>query len=157
MALQNSINTGTISSGWSSFNTTISATILNPTLGPVAQNLSYYFLLGDILFLHYLLETTAPGSPGSGDYLWNIPSGFQINTSITGTFNTNNKTVSPIVGVGQVSNGLGSNYAATITAYNSTSFKAFLGSFYVSSSDVSLASSNGVCYSWFCYFPVIIL
>ena len=82
MRLNNKINSPTNSLGWASFTTTVSATTTNPTSGTIAVNVSYYLQMGKMLYIKYNYKQTAAGTAGSGTYLFNIPTGFTIDTSI---------------------------------------------------------------------------
>lgn len=82
MRLNNMINSPTDSSGRTAFTTTITATTTAPTPGTIATNVSYYLQMGKTLFVTFNYSTTTGGNAGSGTYLFSIPTGFTINTSI---------------------------------------------------------------------------
>jgi hypothetical protein len=82
MALQNIINSPTVSSGWTSYNLVIGAVTTAPTLGTVIQNTAYYKQDGKQLTIMYSFSQSTAGSAGSGIYLYPLPSGFIINTTI---------------------------------------------------------------------------
>lgn len=85
LRLNNSINSPTVSPGWTAFTTIISATTTPPTPGTIAVNTSSYFLMGKMLYLKYYFYQTNNGSGGSGIYLFSIPPGFTINTTVVPT------------------------------------------------------------------------
>ena len=81
MATNNIVNLQTKSS-WTSFTTTITATTTNPTPGTGVTKSSYYLQMGKILFVKFFFNENAGGADGSGVYLFNIPTGFTINTTV---------------------------------------------------------------------------
>lgn len=82
MAGNNAINAVTSSSGWTSFTTTITAVTTNPTQGAGATKTSYYLQEGKVLRIVFNYKQTAAGTAGSGTYLFSIPAGFTINTTV---------------------------------------------------------------------------
>lgn len=85
MSINNMINSATNSSGWTSFTTNITAIGTNPN--PGGQNRrSYYLQIGYLLNIRYNFTCNSSGSGGSGAYIFNIPSGFTIDTSVVPTF-----------------------------------------------------------------------
>jgi hypothetical protein len=86
MPLQNIVNSPTSSSGWTPFNTVITSTGTSPTLGSGTVVNSYYLQEGKKLFLNMTLSQTSSGTAGSGNYLFSMPAGFTINTTITGLY-----------------------------------------------------------------------
>ena len=88
MAGNNAINAVTSSSGWTSFTTTVTATTTNPTQGTGVTKSSYYIQVGKTLFIQFFYSQTGGGAGGSGDYLFNIPPGFTINTTVSPALNT---------------------------------------------------------------------
>ena len=80
---QNTINSPTSSSGWTSFTTIIDCNPTAPTPGTIVQNVSYYLQFGNILYISYTFAQSTAGTAGSGPaYLFNMPTGFTINTTI---------------------------------------------------------------------------
>jgi len=69
---------------WTSFTTTISGTSTAPTPGSGATLTSYYLQMGKMLFINMNFSQINAGSAGSGYYLFNLPTGFSINTSVSG-------------------------------------------------------------------------
>jgi hypothetical protein len=78
-----------LSRTWTPFTTTITAVTTNPTL-PKAGSYkiqSYYLKFGKILYVFMIYSQSALGVTGSGIYLFNIPPGFTINTTIAPVYN----------------------------------------------------------------------
>ena len=53
-----------------------------PTKGTVVSDTAYYKVVGRSLFIRYTYGQSGPGAAGSGDYLFPIPAGFTIDTSV---------------------------------------------------------------------------
>lgn len=121
MNSNNVINSSTNSNGWTSFTTSITATSVNPTKGTVVTDVSYFFPVGKILYVHYSYKQSSAGSAGSGNYLFSIPSEFTINTNITGTFASNLRpaigSFSSSIGSPVNRNGVGSAFVYDATHY----------------------------------------
>jgi hypothetical protein len=60
----------------------IAATTTNPTPGTSTSVASYY-RVGKMLYIKYFFNQTTAGTSGTGTYLFNIPSGLTIDTTIT--------------------------------------------------------------------------
>ncbi len=86
MSSNNAINAPTSSSGWTSYVTTITGSTTSPTTGTVSYNQSYYLQVGKILYLTYSFAKTSGGTAGSGYYIWSIPAGFTIDTTVVKAF-----------------------------------------------------------------------
>lgn len=86
MKTNNSINSAVSSFGWTSFTTVITGTSINPTIGAGTTQQSYYFQQGKSLRIQFTLNNNpSTATNGSGTYLFSIPSGFTIDTSIIST------------------------------------------------------------------------
>lgn len=69
---------------WISYTPTITCPTTNPTL-PSASNVFYncqYTVVGKTMFIRFYLGLNATGTKGSGLYLFSIPSGYTIDSSI---------------------------------------------------------------------------
>jgi hypothetical protein len=78
---QNSIN-GANPSSWTPFTTTITADTTNPTIGSTSTITSYYWLTGKMLSIQLSFTADGTGTNGSGTYLFNLPAGYTINTTV---------------------------------------------------------------------------
>jgi hypothetical protein len=101
----------------------ITATTSNPTKGTTAVDKMWWRRVGDSMEVRFEYRQTVAGSAGSGDYLFGIPAGYQIDTNKitfyntvegTGAWTTNN-----IVGNASVSNST-TNAEGSVLAYDST-------------------------------------
>lgn len=136
MTSNNRINSPTNPLGWIAFTTSITATTTAPTFGTGTQIKSYYLQQGKLLSVRFLLIGTATGSNiGSGTYLFSIPSGFSMNTSIVSFNNTAFSLGSAFAFLSAFST-YGSGSAV---AYDSTHYAAFL---FLSSSGGNYLSSG---------------
>jgi len=81
MAQQNITNSPNPSI-WTSYTSTITATTTNPTLGSGFVLTSSYLQNGKSLNVALTFYQLNPGTAGSGNYLFSLPSGFTINNSI---------------------------------------------------------------------------
>ena len=66
---------------WTSFTMSITGSTSNPTKGTVSVDKAYYKQIGDSLEITYTIIQTAAGAAGSGVYLYNLPSGYLINSA----------------------------------------------------------------------------
>lgn len=120
MEPNNQINAPTSSTGWTSFTTTISAVTTSPTTGTILNNTSSYLQMGKMLFVKYFFNQSGAGTAGSGIYLFNIPSGFTINTTVVPAVNAKIPNLGSASSV-SVGNGIGIPYV-----YDSTHYALFL-------------------------------
>lgn len=77
---------GTIVTDWQAFpsvaaGTLITATTTNPTYGTVTQNVALWRRVGDSMEIIWTFRQSTSGSSGSGTYLFNLPPGYQIDTT----------------------------------------------------------------------------
>jgi hypothetical protein len=121
MALQNIIN-GANPSVWTSFTTTITATTTSPTLGSGTVLTSAYLQIGKLLYIVMNLSQTSAGVAGSGTYLFSIPSGFTINTAISGTSSTASPYSFPVFGSCTATFGTGSFVNGGVIVRDSTHY-----------------------------------
>lgn len=150
MAANNVINVDMTSSGWTLFTTTITATTTSPTLGAGSTTQSYYLQVGKILYVKFIFTNVSitGATSGSGTYLFNIPSGFTINSSIVTFSNPDFAMGSSIF-----KNGSGSVIGfGIVTAHNSTNYKIMMYTNGVTAfnflSSTYLAINNATLYSY---------
>ena len=120
MAGNNAINAVTSSSGWTSFTTTITSTGTAPTEGTGVTKSSYYIQVGKTLFIQFFYNQTGAGTAGTGDYLFNTPPGFTIDTTIVPTLNTF-MSLGSCAAIGVANTGIGS-----VVIHDSTHYKLFM-------------------------------
>lgn len=124
MNANNRINSPTSSLGWTSFIPTITAAT-PPNFGSTAVIKSYYLQEGKVLFLTLFINPSGSGvSGGSGTYVFSIPSGFTMNTAITGV-----TTAPPYFGLGSATAyavGNGAVGSGTALAYSATQYVLLL-------------------------------
>jgi hypothetical protein len=71
--------TGTAIGGWTSFPMVISGTVTNPTKGTITSEVAQWRRVGSNMeVLYHLVQTTVGAADGSGDYLFNLPTGYTI-------------------------------------------------------------------------------
>ena len=70
-----------IVSSWKPFNTVISAKDGSPSVGSATIS-SYYLLKDNLLNISFTLHQTSAGTSGIGTYLFSLPSGCTIDTSV---------------------------------------------------------------------------
>lgn len=111
---------------------TITGVTSNPTKGTTSVDRIVHSRVGAWLKAIYQYEQSAAGASGSGDYLFQLPSGLSFDSTFvqfyTGTIISVTASQSfpkAIVGHGAVGMGVGSGYLATATliAYDSTRFR----------------------------------
>ena len=123
MKINNKINSQTSSQGWTAFTTTVTATTTSPTYGAGSVIKSYYLQQGKVLFVTLsITAVNGSGSNGSGVYLFNLPSGFTMNTSIVSFPNSDFAIGSATAYV----QGNGDNGTGIAIAYDSTHYALFL-------------------------------
>ena len=121
--------TGGINLGWTAFTTTAKGSTTNPTYGTTAVSSSYYMVMGKMLFLTYQVYwSTSAGTAGAGNYYFNLPTGFTINTAVA------------TAGNGAGSNAIGSSYWGASGSVSAT------GTALVYGSNAYVVQSNG--YYW---------
>jgi hypothetical protein len=103
----------------------ISATTTAPTRGTTAIDSTYVERKGSYAYITWAMQQTSAGTAGSGTYLLNVPGGFAIDTTITGTTSTaanasSSKEASRVVGVGYIGLDSSSNGPIFCYVYNST-------------------------------------
>ncbi|MDP1614444.1 MAG: hypothetical protein Q8L68_01465 [Methylococcales bacterium] len=148
----NNIDVRTWSYGWTSFTTSITAVTTNPSL-TITSSQSSYFQFGKQLFLIFQVYiASASPSRGNGVYLFNIPPGFTINTSIVRL--VNNTATLGAVGGRDTNNG--DNYLGRASAFDSTKYSMFIydrattadgSTYYISSSSMSAFTASPIVLS----------
>jgi len=143
---------------WTSFTTSITGTTTSPTPGGGVTNKSYYLQVGKMLYVSFYYSQATPGSAGSGTYLFNLPSGFSINTSIINAASTSY--TGSVLGTASMNNiGVGSGWGQVL-AYNSTQYQILINSpgssssQPLSSSYFNLGSTNTLIYTAYLMVPV---
>jgi hypothetical protein len=89
MVTNNVINNDLSPTGvtWTSFTTTITGSITNPTTGTNTTK-SYYAVIEKTLYISFYYSQTTAGTAGSGSYRFSIPPGFTINTTLNPSFSS---------------------------------------------------------------------
>lgn len=75
--------------GWSSYSLTIGGTGSAPTKGTIVRDIAQWRREGSDMLIRYDYEASAAGAAGSGTYLFPLPAGFSVDTSIVGTTSQN--------------------------------------------------------------------
>ena len=130
-----------VSTPWTPFTTTITATGSNPALGAGGTIVSYYMQIGKILFLNMTLNNPSSGNSGSGTYLFNLPPGFTINNSIISYYSSTG-ILSAIGSLFATNGGIGG--IGIIYAYNANHYSLY--TYYNSGNSTA---SNIVSGTWF--------
>jgi hypothetical protein len=110
---------------WTLYTPTLgSAVAPAPTVGSGTVLTGYYLQNGKILNLQLYFNQTSAGTAGGGNYLFSIPTGFTINTTITGLFNSSAPFNLPTIGSCTASIGNNTNNLSPGAAivYSSTQF-----------------------------------
>jgi len=92
---------------WQPFTTTVTGTITNPVIGTETNISSSYMVIGKMMFLQmYLVQspTSTGAATGNGTYLFNLPPGFTIGTTITTLYSGASSKVYPTIGSASVWN-----------------------------------------------------
>jgi len=69
-------------SDWEAYSLVIGATVTPPTKGTVVTDKAFFRTTNTACEIVYHYEQSAPGSDGSGDYLFPLPIGFGVNTEL---------------------------------------------------------------------------
>jgi len=109
---------------WLSYTPILSSTGTAPTAGAGTVMIGYYWQDGKTLNLQLFVNQTVAGTAGTGNYLFSIPVGFSINTSITGVFNAAAPFNLPVIGSASAAIGNNTNNLSPGVAvvYSSTQF-----------------------------------
>lgn len=68
---------------WTAYTCNITGSTTNPTQGTGAVKNAYYLQVGKILFLAFwYTQGASPGTAGSGTYLFSLPTGYSIDSTI---------------------------------------------------------------------------
>ena len=74
---------GAATTGWTAYTCNITGSTTNPTQGTGAVKNAYYLQVGKILFLAFwYTQGASPGTAGSGTYLFSLPTGYIIDSSL---------------------------------------------------------------------------
>lgn len=112
--------------------TIITATSSNPTKGTSVTDTMYWRRIGDSMQVTINYRQTAAGSSGSGDYLFQIPTGYSIDTTKVKAYTTiiGGNTAWQLdsnVGFGSASNTAGpTNGVGPVVVYDSTHVRIFV-------------------------------
>lgn len=111
-----------IPSIWTAYSLTIGGSTTAPTLGTTTTNQAYWKRVGDSMMVKYDLVQTVAGSAGSGTYIFPIPSGPLINTTVTpGSTTTGGRGVVGSATLSDAANGLSAqSVAAQVQVYSTT-------------------------------------
>lgn len=150
MLTNNMINSPTISTGWIPFTTTVTATTTAPTYGAGTTINSYYRQQGKMLLLTLSITAVISGSlNGSGTYLFNLPPGFTMNTSIVSfpnsVFALGNATayaqVTAVYGIGIAQAYDATHYALYLIITNPSKFAGYVSnSFFMAAAGSNLGA-----------------
>lgn len=94
-----------IITAWQTYTMNIGAVTTAPTKGTIAQDNAQWRRVGQNMEIRYNYRQTAAGASGSGIYLFPIPAGYSIDTSITGQTIAPNYNAEAAVGCGSCFNG----------------------------------------------------
>jgi hypothetical protein len=165
--IQNLVNTS-FDIKWTSFTTNILASVTNPT-GLTGTATSYYMQIGKVLFIKYQYrQTAAAATPGSGFYIFNLPPGFTINTtvaplyvSLTNFCSVGNSTIN-LNGTSQLSAfgvcvpyNTTSQYTMAVTYVNSTTPLIISGFSVLSGAGPLSLSNTSLVYTASCVIPIV--
>jgi hypothetical protein len=119
--------TGWISSG----SITLGATTTPPTIGTTTSNSIKFRRIGKFMQIRYLLRQTVAGTVGSGNYLVPMPSGYLIDTSITGTTTDSNAIAASVdatpFSIVQLNSGTANAGTGIALVYSSSQFRFIVG------------------------------
>jgi hypothetical protein len=105
---------------WTAFTMTIDAVTTAPTKGTVTTDKARWRRVGDSMEITYSYAQTTAGSSGSGDYLFQVPSGYTIDTT---KLETDNTYTLGVVGNGHIGLIASDFQGVTVQAYDSTSLR----------------------------------
>jgi hypothetical protein len=139
---------------WKTFTMSITGSSSNPTKGTVLQDTAYWRRVGDSMQIRYNYEQTGAGAAGSGDYIFNLPAGYSIDsTKIVSSTSTYSQDVGSafayqngnITGVG------------IVKAYNSTglAISVSASTSLIGSGTLSLASGSNTRITFEATVPIV--
>jgi len=149
---------GAVITDWQSFTMTIGATTTAPTKASNAVESAKWRRVGSLMEIKYsYYHTSSTGaSSGNGDYLWSIPSGFSIDTSVIPSSTTSTQARSHL-GEFIASNGTDMN-SGQVRAYDSTRlilrFNNGSPAGSIGSSGYPFASTSSMEYSFSVSIPI---
>jgi len=146
---------------WTLYTPVITATTTTPTIGSGTTLKGYYMQNGKILNLQMFLSQTSSGTAGSGTYLFTIPTGFTINTAITGVYSSSAPFPLPTIGVAtaDIGNNVANLGTGSAIVYSTTQFFILIVSsgnpnYAVNDNYFSLANGN-LAYSANLSIPIL--
>jgi hypothetical protein len=128
MVTNNTINNDVTATSvtWTSYTTTITATTTNPTYSGTIR--SWYILISKTLFINFFYSQTTAGTVGSGTYLFNLPPGFTINTTIAPLY-VSTTNFSSIGTITAARNSAAASFYGTCVAFNTTNYALLASGF----------------------------
>jgi hypothetical protein len=147
---------------WQTYSLTIGATTTAPTKGSVIRDTARWRRVGDSVEIRYDYEQNGAGSSGSGDYLFPLPNGLQIDTSKIST-NTNNEIIVGHLMVSNSTTGLANaSRHGFVQVYNSTNLGLVGSDTHTGTATQQLVSSGylglnntNLIYSFYALVPVL--
>jgi hypothetical protein len=141
---------------WQTYALTIGAVTTAPTKGTIVRDVANWRRVGSNMEILYTYRQSAIGANGSGNYLFSIPAGYTIDTTITGTTAAPNYNAEASVGSGGCYNGT-NNYNLIVHAYNGANLSLMSGApaTPISDSNCGLGSSAIVIISFQASVPII--
>jgi hypothetical protein len=115
---------GAIVSDWRPFTLSVTATSANPTKGTIVRDEARYRRVGDSVEIEWHYRQNAAGANGTGDYLFNLPSGLQIDTSKL-SIALGSSDASPAVGTGGWNNATDENFQIRLVPHSTTALRAY--------------------------------
>jgi hypothetical protein len=111
---------GAPASDWQQFTMSITGSTSNPTKGTTSLDKAYWRRVGDSMEIRYEYRQTVAGASGTGNYIFNLPSGYSMDTNKITVTTPYQQSLGDAVGY----NGT-TVYALNVAAHNSTSFTLY--------------------------------
>lgn len=141
---------------WTIYPLTIGAVTTAPTKGTIERDVASWRRVGANMEIMYTYRQSTTGTNGTGIYLFPIPSGYAIDTSLTGTVVAPSYNAEAHVGSGTCFNGSNS-YPMTVHVYNTTNFTLMYDSSasVISNAAMGLGSAATIVISYKASVPII--
>ena len=143
---------------WTPYTVTITGSTTDPTSGAGASLSGYYFQNGSNLYINVQFFQNAAGTNGSGRYIFNIPPGFTINTSVSGVDNYSSMGLNPVWGSGLINNYGTSSGIMNVMPHSSNSLLALItdttGTGYFGSASSYAFSNTNMAFSFNVTLPL---
>lgn len=104
---------------WTAFTMTVEGVTTNPTKGTVTFDTAAFVVDGNLMHITYGYAQSAAGVDGSGEYLFKMPAGFTIDTTLLAVATGSGGN---IVGHGRATSDAASNVELNVYARNTTEF-----------------------------------